>query len=91
MSKQDLVKAVAEKAGLTKKQAAAAVDAFIAVVKDALAGGDEVRLVGFGTFTVRTRAARKGRNPRTGELIQIPERKTPVFRPSSQLRALVSK
>ncbi len=89
MNKQQLVSAIAEKAGLTKKQASAAVDAFMATVKEALSKGEEVRLVGFGTFQVRERKARKGKNPRTGEVINIPAKKVPVFRPSSELKNLV--
>ncbi len=89
MNKQQLVSAIAEKAGLTKKQASAAVDAFMEAVKEALSKGEEVRLVGFGTFQVRERKARKGKNPRTGEVINIPAKKVPVFRPSSELKNLV--
>lgn len=89
MNKQQLVSAIAEKAGLTKKQASAAVDAFMSTVKEALSKGEEVRLVGFGTFQVRERKARKGKNPRTGEVINIPAKKVPVFRPSSELKNLV--
>jgi len=91
MNKQELVAAIAQKSGLRKKDAAAAVDAFVAVVKDALKKKENVRIIGFGTFGVRKRAARKGRNPRTREVIQIPERWAPVFKPSSQLRDLVSR
>jgi DNA-binding protein HU-beta len=91
MNKQELVAAVSQKSGLTKKDAAAAVDAFVSVVRDALKKKDTVRLIGFGTFSVRKRAARKGRNPRTKAPINIPERWAPVFKPSSQLRELVNK
>jgi len=91
MNKQELVAAVAQKAGLTKKDAGAAVDAFVSVVKDALRSKDTVRLIGFGTFGVRKRAARKGRNPRTKAPINIPSRWAPVFKPSNQLRELVNK
>lgn len=91
MNKQELVAAVAQKSGLTKKDAGAAVDAFVSVVKDALKKGDSVRLIGFGTFMVRKRAKRKGRNPQTKEPITIPERLAPVFKPSNQLRNLVNK
>ncbi len=91
MNKQELVAAVAQRAGLTKKDAAAAVDAFVEVVKNALKKKETVRLIGFGTFSVRKRAARKGRNPRTKAPIDIPERYAPVFKPSSQLRDLVNK
>ncbi len=91
MNKQQLVSEVAKKAGLSKKEAAAAVDAFIQVVKEALGSKESVRLIGFGTFSVRKRAPRKGRNPRTKEPIDIPERYAPVFKPSTQLREIVNK
>jgi len=91
MNKQELVAAVAQRAGLTKKDAAQAVDAFVEVVRNALAKKDTVRLIGFGTFSVRKRARRKGRNPRTRQPIDIPERYAPVFKPSNQLRELVNK
>ena len=71
MTKAELVSAMAEKTGLTNKDAAAAVNAFTESVKDALVKGDKVQLVGFGTFEVAERAARMGRNPSTGESIQI--------------------
>ncbi|MCF6192139.1 MAG: HU family DNA-binding protein [Candidatus Hydrothermae bacterium] len=86
MKKQELIAKVAEEAGVTKKTAALVVDTFLKVVSDALAKGETVRLVGFGTFTVRQRAARKGINPQTKQTIQIPARKVPVFRPSTALK-----
>ncbi len=89
MNKQQLVEEIAKKTGLTKKDSAAALDAFIGAVKASLKKGDDVRLVGFGTFAVRKRKARKGRNPRTGEAIKIPSKKVPAFRPASELRKLV--
>ncbi len=89
MNKMELVAEVAKRAGLTKKQAAGAVDAVFGAIKDALKAGKSVRLIGFGTFTVRQRAARKGRNPRTRAVINIPARKVPVFRASNQLKDLV--
>ena len=91
MNKQELVSRIAQKAGLTKKQASAAVDAMIEAIKESLASGKEVRLVGFGTFQIRERAARKGRNPRTKEVIHIPAKKVPAFRPSSELKRLVNR
>lgn len=72
MNKGDLVSAMAEVTGMTKKDTAAAVDAFIEVVSETLEKGEDVALVGFGTFKVKERAARKGRNPQTGEEIDIP-------------------
>ncbi len=80
MNKQDLVAKVAEKAGLSKKDAEGAVSAFVDVVKETVAGGDAVQLIGFGTFASRERAAREARNPRTGEKIKIAAAKTPAFK-----------
>ena len=89
MNKTELVDAIAKKTGLTKKQAKMAVDAFIDVVKGELMQGGKVRLIGFGTFEVRKRAARKGMNPRTKQPITIPERKVPAFKPSNELKKLI--
>lgn len=80
MNKTELVASVAEKAGLTKKQADAAVAAVIASVEESLKKGEKVALVGFGTFEVKTRAARKGRNPATGKSIKIAASKAPAFK-----------
>lgn len=91
MNKAELVAAVAAKTGDTKKAAEASVDAFVAAVKEALKKGDKVQLVGFGSFEVRKRAARKGRNPQTKEEIKIPASKAPVFRAGKQLKELVNK
>jgi DNA-binding protein HU-beta len=88
MTKQDLVNEVA-KIGITKKQAAAAIDAVIDAVKGALADGDRVNLVGFGSFSVRQRAAREGRNPRTGKKLKIAAKKVPVFKPGKELKESV--
>ena len=85
MTKQDLVNKVAE-TGITKKQAAAAIDAMIDAVKGALGEGDRVNLVGFGSFSVRERAAREGRNPRTGKKLKIAAKKVPVFKPGKELK-----
>ncbi|HID57119.1 TPA: HU family DNA-binding protein [Candidatus Poribacteria bacterium] len=88
-TKNDLVAAVVEKAGLTKKQAAAAVDAVLDTIRESLASGEKVSLIGFGSFDVKERKAREGRNPQTGEKIQIPAKKVPVFKPGKQLREAV--
>jgi len=88
MTKQDLVNEVAN-LGMTKKQAAAAVNAVLDSVKGALAAGDKVSLVGFGSFSVKKRAAREGRNPRTGRPLKIPAKKVPVFKPGKALRDAV--
>lgn len=89
MNKTELVAAVAAKAQLSKKDAEAAVNAVFDSVKDALAEGDKVSLIGFGTFSVKTRAARTGLNPRTKETIEIPESKVPAFKAGSALKDAV--
>lgn len=86
MNKNELVAAVAEAADLSKNDAAKAVDAFCDVISDALAQGDEVRLLGFGTFAVAHRKATEGRNPRTGAPINIAASKQPKFKPGKQLK-----
>lgn len=86
VNKNDLVAHVADAAGLTKTDAGKAVDAVFDSITGALAKGDEVRLVGFGTFVVAQRAASQGRNPRTGETIAIPESKQPKFKPGKTLK-----
>ncbi|CDD27621.1 MAG: HU family DNA-binding protein [Clostridia bacterium] len=91
MNKAELVAAIAAKTGDTKKGAEASVNAFVDVITDALAKGDKVQLVGFGSFEVRKRAARKGRNPRTKEEIKIPASKAPVFKAGKALKDLVNK
>lgn len=88
MTKQDLVNEVA-KVGMTKKAAAAAIDAMIEAIKGALAKGDKVNLVGFGSFSVRKRAAREGRNPRTGKKLKIPAKNVPVFKAGKDLKEAV--
>ena len=91
MNKAELVAAVAAKTGDTKKAAEASVDAIVAAIKETLVKGDKVQLVGFGSFEVRKRAARKGRNPQTKEEIKIPASKAPVFKAGKQLKELVNK
>lgn len=86
MNKNDLVAVVAEAAGLSKADANKAVDAVFDGITDALKKGDEVRLVGFGTFAVAERAASEGRNPRTGEKISISASKQPKFKPGKGLK-----
>ena len=90
MNKADFVTAVAAEAELSKTDAANAVDAIIEVVKKALKKGDSVSLVGFGTFEVRKRAARTGRNPRTGETIKIKASKIPSFKAGKALKDAVN-
>lgn len=90
MNKTELASAIAEKAALTKKQAAEVVDSFVSVVGDALAEGDKVQIMGFGTFEVRSRPARAARNPRTGEPIQIAASNAPAFKAGSLLKEKVN-
>jgi len=89
MNKTDLVNAVAEASDLSKKDAGKAVDAVFETVMDTLKSGEKVQIIGFGNFEVRDRAARKGRNPQTGEEIQIPASKVPAFRAGKALRDAV--
>ncbi len=92
MNKAELVASIAEVSELTKKDAEAALNAFMSVVEDTLAKGDKVQLVGFGTFEVRDRKAREGRNPRNPEeVIQIPASKAPVFKAGKGLKEVVNK
>jgi DNA-binding protein HU-beta len=91
MNKNELVSAVAEKAELSKQQAAQAVDALFEVIEGALAKGDDIRLVGFGTFSVSHRAASKGRNPSTGAEVDIPARNVPKFAAGKGLKDSVNK
>jgi DNA-binding protein HU-beta len=89
MNKTDLINAVAEASELSKKDATKAVDAVFDTILDALKDGDKVQLIGFGNFEVRERAARKGRNPQTGEEIEIPASKVPAFKPGKALKDAV--
>ena len=89
MNKAELISAVADTAEISKTDAAAAVDAFVSVVTKALKKGDAVTLVGFGTFQVRKRAARMGRNPKTGATIKIKASKNPTFKAGKALKDLV--
>lgn len=92
MNKTELVNYIAEQTGLTKKDSQAALNAVIGGIEGALAKGDKVQLVGFGTFEVRKRKARKGRNPqRPDEVMEIPASKAPVFRAGKGLKDLVNK
>ncbi len=91
MNKNELVAAIAEATDLSKAKAAETLDAFIHVVAKALASGDEIRLVGFGTFQVVQRKATEGRNPRTGATIKIAASKQPKFRAGKQLKEQVNK
>lgn len=90
MNKVDLIAKVAEETGLSKNDATRAVDSVFDIITKALKKGDEVRLVGFGTFSVSKRAASVGRNPRTGEQIEIPASKQPKFRAGKGLKDSVN-
>jgi DNA-binding protein HU-beta len=89
MNKTDLINEVAEAAELSKKDATKAVDALFDAIQDTLAKGDKVQLIGFGNFEVRERSARKGRNPQTGEEIEIAASKVPAFKPGKALKDAV--
>ncbi|MCE7791016.1 HU family DNA-binding protein [Salipaludibacillus sp. CUR1] len=89
MNKTELINAVAEKTDLSKKDATSAVDAVFDVITGSLQEGDKVQLIGFGNFEVRERAARKGRNPQTGEEIEIPASNVPAFKPGKALKDAV--
>ena len=90
MNKTELIAAVAEKSGLSKKDAAAAVESVIAAVSDSLVKGEKVQLVGFGTFEVKERAARTGKNPQTGAVVEIPASKAPAFKAGKALKDAVN-
>lgn len=90
MNRTDLVNSVAQKASITKKDADAAVAAVLESVTDALKNGDKVQLVGFGTFEVRERAEKQGRNPRTGDTMTIPASKVPSFKAGKALKDAVN-
>lgn len=91
MNKAELVSKMAEKSGLTKKEAEASLNAFMSSVQDALVNNEKVQLVGFGTFETRERAARQGRNPRDPEqVIDIPASKAPVFKAGKGLKDIIN-
>lgn len=90
MKKQELVAAIAQEAEISKKDAERALSAAINTISKALADGDKIQLVGFGTFEVRERAARTGKNPRTGEMIKIAASKVPAFKAGKALKDVVN-
>ncbi|MCF6138406.1 HU family DNA-binding protein [Pseudalkalibacillus berkeleyi] len=89
MNKRDLIQHVAEQTGLPKKHSTTAVNAVIDAITKKLTDGENVQLIGFGSFEVRQRQARTGRNPQTGEVIQIKATRTPAFKPGKQLKEAV--
>ena len=91
MNKTELVAAIAEKTDLTKKDAELALTAVVESITEALEKGDKVQLIGFGSFEVKNRAARTGRNPKTKEAIEIPATKVPVFKAGKALKDIVAK
>jgi len=91
MNKSELISQVAEKTALTKADTARTLNGIIDTISEALASGKKVTLIGFGTFGVSNLAARKGRNPQTGKVIDIPARKKPAFKAGKQLKELVNK
>ena len=90
MNKTELIAAVANETEITKKDAEKAVKAVFSVISDSLTKGDKIQIIGFGTFKVRQRKAREGRNPRTNQPIQIEASKTPAFKAGKQLKDLVN-
>ncbi len=90
MNKAELIEAVAEHAEMTKAEAGRAIDAIVSTITTAMQKQDDVSLIGFGTFTVRERAARAGRNPQTGETIQIKAAKVPAFKAGKALKDAVN-
>lgn len=91
MNKNELIATIAEKSGLTKKDAGAALDVAVEAITEALKKDDKVQLVGFGSFWVKERKARTGKNPRTGESVKIPATKVPVFKAGKALKDAVAK
>jgi DNA-binding protein HU-beta len=89
MNKTELVKAVSKQAEMTQKDAAKVVDALFETISNTLAKEEKIQLIGFGTFEVRERSARKGRNPQTGEEIDIAASKVPAFKPGKELKEAV--
>ncbi|MBQ7183528.1 MAG: HU family DNA-binding protein [Clostridia bacterium] len=91
MNKTELIAAVANKTGITKKDAGDVLNAFLDAIKDAMASGDKVQLIGFGTFEAKERAARTARNPRTGTEIEVPAAKAPTFKAGKELKDSINK
>ena len=91
MTKAELVDEIAQKADLTRKHSEVIVDAVFSSIVEALQGGDKIELRGFGSFRVRHRAGRTGRNPKTGEGVVVPPKKVPYFKPGKELRELINR
>jgi integration host factor subunit beta len=91
MTKAELVDEIAQKADLTRKHSEVIVDAVFSSIIEALQGGDKIELRGFGSFRVRHRAKRTGRNPKTGDSVLVPAKKVPYFKPGKELRELINR
>ena len=91
MNKQELINAIADETGLSKKDTESTINSFVNVVSNTLADKDKVQLIGFGTFEARERSARKGKNPQTGEVIDIPASIAPAFKAGKALKDKVNK
>ena len=89
MTKADLVEKIAEKTGLTRTDVSVVVDGFLDAVRNSMKEGNNIEIRGFGTFKIKSRKARKARNPRTGEEVPVPDRKVPVFKPSNEFKELI--
>jgi len=90
MTKADIVEKISATTGLTKKDTAMVINRFFEVVTEALSGGNNIEIRGFGSFKVKTRKARKARNPRTGETVDVPARLVPTFKPSKELKDIIA-
>jgi integration host factor subunit beta len=90
MTKADIVERISATTGLTKKDTAMVINRFFEVVTEALSQGNNIEIRGFGSFKVKTRRARKARNPRTGDTVDVPSRQVPTFKPSKELKDIIS-
>lgn len=90
INKEKLIKSIAEKTDVTKKEAKVGLEAVLDSIREELVAGNKIQLIGFGSFEVRERAARKGRNPQTGEEIEIPATKVPAFKAGKELKVAVN-
>jgi len=90
MTKADIVEKISATTGLTKKDTAMVINRFFEVITEALSDANNIEIRGFGSFKVKTRKARKARNPRTGETVDVPERQVPTFKPSKELKDIIA-
>lgn len=89
MNKRDLIRKTAEETGLSQKDCEAVINALFDTIRKTVESGEKVQIIGFGTFELRARAARTARNPRTGEAVEVPARRVPVFKPGAELKQAV--